>query len=70
MFPASPFYPHRGVPLKNGVKYLMTGWVTKDRVGEVEEDPYDYEERRLRYSGGGPDDFMNVEGRATWTTGT
>ena len=70
MFPASPFYPHRGVPLKNGVKYLMTGWVTRDSVREVLQDPYDYEERRLRYSGGGPDDFMNVEGRATWTTGT
>ena len=70
MFPASPFYPHRGVPLKNGVKYLMTGWVTRDSVREVSQDPHDYEERRLRYSGGGPDDFMNVEGRATWTTGT
>ena len=70
MFPASPLCPHRGVPLKNGVKYLMTGWVTRDSVREVLQDPYDYEERRLRYSGGGPDDFMNVGGRATWTTGT
>jgi hypothetical protein len=70
MFPASTFYPHRGVPLKNGVKYLMTGWVTRDRVCQVTQDPDDYEDRRLRYSGGGPNDFMNVEGRATWTTGT
>ncbi len=70
MFPANVLYPHRGVPLQNGVKYLMTGWVTRDRVCQVTQDPDDYEDRRLRYSGGGPNDFMNVEGRATWTTGT
>ena len=70
MFPASPFCPHRGVPLQNGVKYLMTGWVTRDVVTHAIQEPGDYEERCMRYSGGGPDDFMDVEGRATWTTGT
>ena len=70
MFPANPLYPHRGVPLQNGVKYLMTGWVTRDITSKVQQSPSDYEDRRLRYSGGGPNDFMDVEGRATWTTGT
>jgi len=70
MFPASAFYPHRGVPLQNGVKYLMTGWVTRDRVCQVTQDPEDYDQRRLRYSSKKPGDFMEVEGRATWTTGT
>ena len=70
MFPANVLYPHRGVPLQNGVKYLMTGWVTRDITTKVQQSPSDYEDRRLRYSGGGPNDFMDVEGRATWTTGT
>lgn len=70
MFPADPFYPHRGVPLKNGVKYLMTGWVTRDRVAAVTEDTTDYSERESRYSGTGPDSFMTVLGRGSWGTGT
>ena len=51
LFPANPFFPHRGVPLKNGVKYLMTGWVVRDMIYAVEESPDDYDERKERYSG-------------------
>lgn len=27
-FPASEFFPHEGEPLVDGVKYLVTGWIT------------------------------------------
>ena len=51
LFPANPFFPHRGVPLENGVKYLMTGWVVRDMIYAVEESIDDYDERKARYSG-------------------
>ncbi len=51
LFPANPFYPHRGVPLENGVKYLMTGWVVRDMIYAIDENPDDYDERKERYSG-------------------
>lgn len=65
MFPANPLYPHRGVPLQNGVKYLMTGWVTRDQLYEVAIDDGDYEERSQRYSP--PEGFIKFGGRGSWT---
>lgn len=70
LFPANPLYPHRGVPLKTGVKYLMTGWVTRDRICQITHSPEDYSEREWRYSKKSDMDFVSVEGRATWQTGT
>lgn len=49
LFPANIFYPHRGTTLENGVKYLMTGWITRDVVLRTEESPQDYTERFERY---------------------
>ena len=70
LFPADPLYPHRGVPLKNGVKYLMTGWVTRDRVVQVTNSPGDWEDRAARYHNRDGKGFMSVMGHATWRTGT
>ena len=49
LFPASPLYPHRGVPLENGVKYLMTGWIVRYTVVSSLECPADIEERRALF---------------------
>lgn len=65
LFPASPFYPHRGVPLENGVKYLMTGWVTKDMIRSVAYSPRDYQERLERYSS-----IPYMQLLDSWGTGT
>ena len=49
MFPANILYPHRGVPLETGVKYIMTGWVTRDIVCRLQKSPQDYTQRFERY---------------------
>ena len=46
LFPANPLYPHRGVPLENGVKYLMTGWVVRYTIISSILQPEDLQERR------------------------
>lgn len=70
LFPASNLYPHRGVPLRNGVKYIMTGWVTRDIIASTLRTPHDYEARRSRYNHTDPTGFMRVEGCGSWSTGT
>ena len=70
LFPANILYPHRGVPLQNGVKYIMTGWVTCDIVTTTLRAPHDYELRANRYNHTAPDGFMIVEGRGSWTAVT
>lgn len=37
LFPASPFWVHRGEPLTSGVKYLITGWVSFARSSRLTE---------------------------------
>jgi hypothetical protein len=60
LFPANVLFPHRGVPLESGVKYLMTGWVTRDRLSTVDNSPDDYQDRLDRYSGPDYSSYINL----------
>jgi hypothetical protein len=59
LFPANPLYPHRGVPLENGVKYLMTGWVVRYTIISSILQPEDLQERRNLF--GNPDIVTEVD---------
>ena len=61
LFPPNPMCPHRGTVLDEGVKYLMTGWVTRDVIQDIQDQTFDEDrEKRKRIYNSPEYDYLRL----------